>query len=378
MNERELLHELIARESVTPADGGCLDSIGSLLGSAGFRIERLDSGEVSNLWATWGDENGLLVFAGHVDVVPPGSRGAWTSDPFVPAERDGRIYGRGACDMKGSVAAMTCAARDAAISGKLSTGGLGLLLTSDEEGDAIEGTDHVVKVLENRGVRLRHCLVGEPTSVRRMGDTAKNGRRGALNARIAIRGRQGHSAYPRQCDNAAHRMVRFLQELMEREWDSPGRKPEFAPTSFQVTDLHGGLGTTNVVPGEASAIIDIRFAPPDTPAELIQAVENLLRDGNADCTCEWSRPAAPYFVDSDTQLAQALSAAIEKHAGHRPQFSTAGGTSDARFLHRISGELLEFGPVSDSMHQADEHIGVEELAQSKQIYEELIYKLLGG
>ena len=373
---RELLHRLIARKSVTPDDGGCLDLVADVLAGAGFDVERLDAGEVSNLWATWGDEKGLLAFAGHVDVVPPGDREDWTSDPFTPEERDGFIYGRGACDMKGSVAAMVCAAVDARASGKIAKGGLGILLTSDEEGPAIDGTDHVVRELSGRGVRLRHCVVGEPTSLRSLGDTIKHGRRGTLNAILTFKGKQGHSAYPDRCANSNHGAIRLLGELVAKDWDRPDREPAFSPTSFQVTDVRGGLGATNVVPGETKAIIDIRYAPPETGESLKAQITDVLDRAGADYDCEWLSNAEPYSVGTDTELARALSGVVAGLTGSSPAFATVGGTSDARFLWRISDELVEFGPLLSSMHQHDEHIGIEELEQTKKIYEDLIYKLL--
>ncbi len=373
---RSLARELVSRRSVTPDDGGCLDLVAEILAQVGFVTERMDAEGVSNLWALWGDSGKLAVFSGHVDVVPPGEESGWKTDPFSPEERDGNLYGRGACDMKGSVAAMVCAACSIVAQKRIQTGRIGILLTSDEEGPAIHGTDHVVNVLAERGVEIDHCLVGEPTSAERFGDTVKNGRRGTLNARLTLKGRQGHSAYPDRTDNAAHRALLLLAGMVASDWDNPSRDRMFSPTSFQVTDFHSGVGTTNVVPGEARIIFDVRYAPPDTRESIIERIEGVLEREAGEYACEWLSGAVPYLSSSDTLLARSLCDAILEHTGTKPAFSTAGGTSDGRFLQRISKELIEFGPLSGSMHQYNEHVAVDDLARLNKIYEHLICKIL--
>jgi len=278
--------------------------------------------------------------------------------------------------MKGAVAAMTCAAVDAVASGKLSKGGLGILLTSDEEGPAEHGTEHVVRVLTGRGVRFRSCLVGEPTSAERLGDTAKNGRRGSLTAELTVSGKQGHSAYPHLADNAIHRALAALYELVREDWGRPDREEGFSATNLQVTDLRGGVGAANVIPGEAKALVNVRFSPPDTAEHVRERIEAILRRRLGEHRCDWERPADPYFVSERTNLAQRLSDSIGEVAGLRPRFSTAGGTSDARFLRRMCDELLEFGPLAATLHQHNERIGIDELESTRRIYESLTLKLL--
>lgn len=371
-----LARDLIACRSVTPDDGGCLRLVVDTLGRAGFSSERLDAGGVSNLWSVWGSSGRLLVFAGHVDVVPPGDSARWESDPFTPTVRDGRLHGRGACDMKGAVAAMVCAAASAAASGRIREGRIGVLLTSDEEGDAVHGTDHVVRELCARGVTIDHCLVGEPTSSARLGDTAKNGRRGSLTLALEVPGVQGHSAYPEHADNAAHRAVELLSRLIGADWNPVPPAEGFPPNGLQVTDLRSGLGVTNVIPGSARALVNIRYAPPETAAGLSARAEALLGPDLARCRHEWIHGAEPYVCGADTRLARELKAAIGELLGVQAGFSCGGGASDGRFLARISRELAEFGPVGASMHKENEHVGVGELEDLRRVYERLAHKLL--
>ena len=364
----QLARELIACRSVTPADGGSLALVGSRLAAAGFRCERLDRGPVSNLWARHGSAGPLVCLAGHVDVVPPGPIEQWTSDPFTPTERGGRLYGRGAADMKASVAAMVTAAERIAREGA-GRGSVALLLTSDEEGDAVDGTAAVVEALRHRGERVDACVVGEPTSTQRFGDTIKNGRRGSLNGRLRVHGQQCHIAYPERGHNPIHAVAPALAALASAEWDRGNAY--FPPTSFQLSNVHAGTGASNIIPGTLDAWFNFRFSPESSAPSLQERVHKLLDGQGLRYDLEWTLIGEP-FLTPPGPLVDAITAAVTAVAGVQPELSTTGGTSDGRFLARLAPEVVEFGPLNDSIHKIDEHVRIADLEPLSRIYENAV------
>ena len=364
----QLARELIACRSVTPADGGSLALVGSRLAAAGFRCERLDRGPVSNLWARHGSSGPVVCMAGHVDVVPPGPIDQWTSDPFTPTERDGVLYGRGAADMKASVAAMVTAAerlaREAA-----GRGSVALLLTSDEEGDAVDGTAAVVEALRQRSERVDACVVGEPTSTQRFGDTIKNGRRGSLNGRLRVHGQQCHIAYPERGHNPIHAVAPALAALASAEWDRGNAY--FPPTSFQLSNVHAGTGASNIIPGTLDAWFNFRFSPESSAASLQERVHQLLDGQGLGYDLEWTLIGEP-FLTPRGPLVDAVAAAVKDVTGVQPELSTTGGTSDGRYLARLAREVVEFGPLNDSIHKVDEHVRIADLEPLSRIYERAV------
>ncbi len=379
----ELAEALIARPSVTPDDAGCQALIASRLKPLGFELHPLpfgpDGARVDNLWAVHrGARPGpCLVFAGHTDVVPTGPVERWVSDPFVPTHRDGKLYGRGAADMKTSVAAMVVAAEtfiaDRVARGEGHAGSLALLLTSDEEGPSVDGTVRVVEWLRQRGEKLDMCVVGEPTSVDALGDTIKNGRRGTLSGRLHVRGVQGHVAYPQLADNPIHRLAPALAEWTAMHWDDGN--PHFPPTSFQVSNLHAGTGAGNVIPGEAVLDFNFRFSTESTPEGLKQRVHALLDRHGLQYRLDWILGGEP-FLTVPGALSDALSAAIVAECGAKPELSTTGGTSDGRFIARICPQVVEFGPVNASIHKIDEHVAVADVERLARIYGRVMDTLL--
>ena len=372
----DLARALISRPSLTPDDAGCLDLIASRLAPLGFACERLDSAatpRTSNLWARRGSGRPLLCFAGHTDVVPSGPRQSWRSDPFRPEVRDGRLYGRGAADMKASLAAMVVASERFLATNPQPAGSIAFLLTSDEEGDATEGTLRVVEQLRQRGESLDYCLVGEPSSVHRLGDTIKNGRRGSLSARLVIEGKQGHVAYPQRARNPIHLAAPALLELVAASWDQGNE--HFPPTSLQFSNVHAGTGAGNVIPGQLELLFNFRYATASTPQSLQDRVHALLDRHGLNYQLYWSPPSPPYLTPRG-HLVDALSAAITKTTGVSPELSTGGGTSDGRFIRAICAEVAEFGPLNASIHQVDESIALAELAPLTDIYQEVLHALL--
>ena len=374
-----LAEALIACRSVTPADGGCQALIGRRLAAAGFVCEALDAGpadaRVSNLWAVHrGARPGpRVVLAGHTDVVPTGPLERWASDPFVPTHRDGRLYGRGAADMKAAVAAMVVAAERFVHSTPAHAGSLALLLTSDEEGPARHGTRHVVELLQARGERLDACIVGEPTSVHRLGDTVKNGRRGTLSARLVVLGVQGHVAYPQLATNPIHVLAPALAELTATTWDAGNE--HFPPTTWQVSNVHAGTGAFNVIPGELVMDFNFRFSTESTPDSLQTRVLDVLQRHGVKHRIEWALGGQP-FLTRPGSLSAALSAAIEAECGIRPQLSTTGGTSDGRFIAAMCPQVVEFGVINASIHKVDEWVDVDALAPLTRIYQRTLEALL--
>ncbi|MCM5678927.1 succinyl-diaminopimelate desuccinylase [Schlegelella sp. S2-27] len=378
----ELAEQLIACRSVTPSDGGCQSIIAQRLERIGFQCHQLifgpEGGEVTNLWAVRrGGQGGaapLLAFAGHTDVVPPGPASAWVSDPFEPTCRDGRLYGRGAADMKTSLAAMVVAIEDFVGVHPWHRGRIAMLLTSDEEGPSKDGTARVCDWLKDNGETLDYCIVGEPTSTLRLGDVIKNGRRGTLSGRLTVRGVQGHVAYPHLARNPIHQMAPALARLAATAWDAGSE--HFPPTTWQVSNLHAGTGGLNVIPGEAVIDFNFRFGAASTPAQLQQKLTAVLDEHRLEYELRWTLGGEPFFTSPGT-LSEVLARAVREETGLVPEFSTSGGTSDARFIRTICSQVMEFGPVNASIHQVDEHVAIDSLAPLSGVYRRVLCGLLG-
>jgi succinyl-diaminopimelate desuccinylase len=374
-----LAETLIACRSVTPDDAGCQALLARRLAAAGFDNEQLDAGpddaRDSNLLAVHrGARPGpRVVLAGHTDVVPTGPLQRWTSDPFVPSHRNGRLYGRGAADMKAAVAAMVVAAEEFVAARPDHAGELALLFTSDEEGPAQHGTRHVVEQLQQRGQGFDACIVGEPTSVERLGDMVKNGRRGTLSGRLTVNGVQGHIAYPQLADNPIHALAPALAELVAVRWD--GGNAYFPPTSFQVSNLNAGTGAGNVIPGELVLDFNFRFSTESTPDALREGVHAVLARHGVKHDIAWTLGGLPFLTPPGT-LSAALSNAIEAECGIRPTLSTTGGTSDGRFIAAICPQVVEFGVTNASIHQVDEWVEVAQVAPLARIYRRTLEALL--
>jgi len=369
----DLAIELIRRPSVTPEDGGCQELLARRLTACGFHIEPLPFGEVSNLWARRGESGPLFCFAGHTDVVPTGPGEQWDSDPFVPEIRDGQLYGRGACDMKGGIAAMVTAVEAFVRAHPDHPGSIAFLITSDEEGVAVDGTAKVVEVLDARGVKIDWCLVGEPSSHERLGDTLKNGRRGSLSGFLTVQGKQGHVAYPHRALNPLHLLAPSLVQLVDEEWDQGNAF--FPPTTFQIANLNTGTGAENVIPGILTAQFNLRFST-ELDAETIQRrVRTILDQGGFDYELTWRLSGNPFLTPAGA-LVEAAIAAVEAIMGYSPALSTSGGTSDGRFIAPTGAQVLELGTINASIHQVNEHVGVEELEQLSAIYRRILEKLL--
>jgi len=369
----ELSRELIARRSVTPADAGCQALLGERLTKAGFQCEDANVGGVTNLWARRGSGRPLFCFAGHTDVVPTGPLEQWHSDPFVPTVRDGKLYGRGAADMKSSIAAFVVAVEQFVAERPRHAGSIALLITSDEEGPSVDGTVRVVERLRQRGESMDYCLVGEPSSAAVLGDTVRVGRRGSLSAKLTVRGVQGHVAYPEQVRNPIHLLAPALAELAATEWDRGN--DAFPPTSFQVSNLNAGTGAENVVPGSAVMLCNFRFSTASSETSLRARFEDLLRKHRLDYALDWTLGGKP-FLSTKGRLTDAVQRAVQAHAGRVPQLSTGGGTSDGRFLIDICPEIVELGPVNASIHKLNEHIELGALEQLPKIYLDTLRALL--
>jgi succinyl-diaminopimelate desuccinylase len=376
----QLAEQLIARRSVTPDDGGCQDLIAERLKPLGFAIETLASGpddfRVVNLWAVRRGRRAdapLLAFAGHTDVVPTGPLAQWHSDPFVPTHRDGRLYGRGAADMKTSLAAMVVAVEEFVAAHPQHAGSIAFLVTSDEEGPATDGTIRLVEWLQARGERLDCCIVGEPTSVDRLGDVIKNGRRGSLSGKLTVRGVQGHIAYPQLAKNPIHLAAPALAELASIVWDEGNRY--FPPTSWQVSNIHGGTGATNVIPGELVVDFNFRFSTEATPESLKERVRAVLDRHGLEYAVAWTLGGEPFLTPVGS-LSNALSHAIAAETGLTTQLSTTGGTSDGRFISKICPQVVEFGPINATIHKIDEHVLVQDIEPLKNIYRRTMENLL--
>jgi succinyl-diaminopimelate desuccinylase len=381
-----LLEQLIARASITPDDAGCQALIAQRLQAAGFECEHLPfgpvDGVVSNLWAVRaGARPGpTLVFAGHTDVVPTGPHDQWSSAPFVPSYRDGKLYGRGTADMKTSLAAMVVAAEEFVAAQPGHAGRIAFLLTSDEEGPSVDGTVRVVDTLQARGETLDCCIVGEPTCVGQLGDMIKNGRRGSLSARLTVVGVQGHVAYPHLARNPIHVAAPAIAELAATRWDDGN--DHFPPTSFQISNIHAGTGATNVIPGEAVIDLNFRFSTESTPEQLKTRVAQILQRHGVEHRVAWTLGGSPFLTRPGT-LSEALVLAILDETGGeavgvRAELSTTGGTSDGRFISRICPQVVEFGPVNATIHKIDEHVAVADVPRLKNIYRRTMENLLGA
>ena len=371
----DLTRALIARPSVTPEDAGCLDLIATRLAPLGFVCERIDGGGVSNLWARRGTAAPLVVFAGHTDVVPTGPLEAWASNPFEPTERDGMLFGRGAADMKSSLAAMLTATEAFIAANPDHAGSLAFLLTSDEEGDAVDGTTIVVEALKARGESLDFCVIGEPTSVDTLGDMIKNGRRGSLSGKLTVKGIQCHIAYPHLGRNPIHLAAPAIAELGDTEWDQGNEY--FPPTTWQISNIHGGAGATNVVPGSVEIKFNFRFSTASTPENLQQRLTAILDRHELDYEIAWTLGARP-FLTGRGPLAEAASTAIREICGIDTELSTTGGTSDGRFIAEICAQLLEIGPVNATSHKIDECVDIAALPQLSAIYTRILEQLLSA
>jgi len=370
-----LARELISRRSVTPEDGGCQELLAERLARLGFAIEPVRRGEVTNLWARRGDARPLLCFVGHTDVVPTGPIEKWASDPFVPTERGGKLFGRGAADMKTSIAAFVVAVEGFLARHSSPRGSIALLITSDEEGPAIDGTSKVVELLKSRGEHIDYCLVGEPTCVSRLGDTIKNGRRGSLSGTLRVRGVQGHVAYPHLAKNPVHLAVPALTELAATEWDRGNEY--FPPTTWQISNIHGGTGAANVIPGEVEILFNFRFSTASPPEALKARVGSILDRHGLDYELDWSLSGTPYLTPRG-RLVETLSAAIRDVTGATPEVSTTGGTSDGRFVAEFCPEVVEFGPVNASIHKLNEHVDLSAIESLREIYQNLLRRLLAS
>jgi len=370
----ELARALLARPSVTPADEGCQQMIVDRLAPLGFRAETFQCGEVTNLWIRRGTAKPVVALAGHTDVVPTGPLEMWHTDPFVPTIKDGNLYARGAADMKTSIAAFVVAAERIVAAHPAHPGSLALLITSDEEGPSVDGTVRVVEALKARGEQIDYCIVGEPTSVERFGDTIKNGRRGSLSGRLRVKGIQCHIAYPHRGRNPILDFAPALAELAATAWDEGNEF--FPPTSWQVSNIHAGTGATNIIPGEAVVDFNFRFSTASTAEGLRGRVHAVLDRHGLDYELDWVLGGKPFSTPRG-RLVQALSGAIERVAGVTPEISTTGGTSDGRFIIDICPEVVEFGPVNRSIHKVNEAVSLGEIEPLADIYRLACEDLLG-
>ncbi len=364
----DLAAELIRRPSISPDDAGCQQVLRQRLEGAGFHCEDMPFGEVSNLWATIGNSGPLLVLAGHTDVVPPGPLSAWQSDPFEPSIRDGRLYGRGAADMKGAVAAMVTAT-ESFVAGASLNCRIGFLITSDEEAAAVDGTAKVIDELQRRREQIDYCLIGEPSCVERLGDTIKIGRRGSINGLLTIRGLQGHVAYPHKSINPIHRALPALQALVNEEWDQGGGG--FPPTCLQISNIKAGTGADNVIPGEMELRFNLRYSAAISAGRIRERVAALLEEAELEHDLRWHESGQPFLTESQA-FRGLVDRCIEDELGLRPEHSTSGGTSDGRFIAPTGAEVVEFGPCNESIHRVDENIALDELDDLARVYQRIL------
>ena len=369
----DLARELIARRSLTPDDAGCQDLLGARLSRSGFRCETIAGNGVSNLWARRGDAHPIVCFAGHTDVVPTGPLDAWDSDPFNPSLRDGYLYGRGAADMKSSLAAFIVATEQFVAARPAHPGSIALLITSDEEGPAVDGTVRVVERLRARGETLDYCVVGEPSSVDRLGDMIKNGRRGTLSGKLIARGVQGHIAYPHLARNPIHLAAPAIAELAAMRWDDGDAY--FPPTTWQVSNIHAGTGATNVIPGTLELDFNFRYGPQSPREDLERALAAVLARHRLDHEIRWTGWGKP-FLTARGRLVDVAGAAIREVCGISPELSCTGGTSDGRFIADICAEVVELGPVNASIHKLNERVAVADLEPLSAIYRGILEQLL--
>lgn len=369
----DLAIKLIRRPSVTPNDAGCQPLLMERLAAAGFDNEPMRFGEVDNFWSRRGSQGPVFCFAGHTDVVPPGPLEEWQSDPFSPEIREGVLYGRGAADMKGSIAAMVTAVDRFVARHPDHRGSIAFLITSDEEGPATDGTIKVVETLQARNEKIDWCLVGEPSSSEKVGDVVKNGRRGSLGARLQVHGIQGHVAYPHLARNPVHQALPALAELVAVEWDQGNEF--FPPTTFQISNIHAGTGATNVIPGTLEVVFNLRFSTETDAQQIRETVEAILDRHGLDYEIEWNLSGNPFLTPAG-ELVEATRKAIREVAGIETELSTAGGTSDGRFIAPTGAQVLELGPVNATIHKVNECVSVADLDQLSAIYERILERLL--
>jgi succinyl-diaminopimelate desuccinylase len=373
LNVLDLAKLLIERPSITPDDAGCQELIGNHLGSLGFELEFLQFGEVTNLWASKGNEGPLFVFAGHTDVVPPGDLQDWANDPFIPTEVDGFLYGRGAADMKGSLAAMVVATEqflsEQSTSTEKSNYRIGFLITSDEEGAGIEGTKKVIETLQERGTKIDYCIIGEPSSVNSVGDTVKIGRRGSLSARLKVIGSLGHVAYPHLASNPIIKALPALNKIADISWDEGNES--FPPSSFQISNINAGTGANNVIPGNMVVDFNIRFSTELTANEIKSKIEALLTSAAINYEIDWQLSGNP-FLTENTNLREVVSNSIFAVTGLTTDQSTSGGTSDGRFIAPAGAEVVELGPCNTTIHKVDECVRISDLDKLTSIYKNIL------
>ena len=370
----ELAKSLISRVSVTPDDNGCQDLMIDRLEKIGFTIHPLKFGNVDNFWAVHGNNGTLFAFAGHTDVVPAGDNDAWESNPFEPTIKDGMLYGRGAADMKGSLASMVVATENFIEKNPNHNGIIAFLITSDEEGVAIDGTAKVMDFLKDNNQKIDFCLVGEPSSTAILGDVIKNGRRGSLNACLRVKGKQGHIAYPQLADNPIHLVTPALNQLCDEQWDNGN--DYFPATSFQISNIHSGDKVTNVIPGEVEVMFNFRYSTETTKEELQKRVNDILDSHKLNFFVEWSHSGYP-FLTPNGELVSACVDAIEKIKAIKPQLSTSGGTSDGRFISQEGTQVVELGPNNSTIHQVNESVSVQDLEDLTKIYSQVLTNILG-
>tara|TARA_B100000787_G_scaffold169916_1_gene162871 strand:- start:1306 stop:2433 length:1128 start_codon:yes stop_codon:yes gene_type:complete len=368
-----LTKELISKKSITPLDEGCQDLLISHLELLGFTIEKMAYGNVSNFYARKGHEAPLLVFAGHTDVVPTGPETKWSSPPFEPTIKNDRLYGRGAADMKASLAAFIVSIEEFLAENKDHKGSIGLLITSDEEGIAVDGTVKVIEALKNRKEKIDFCIVGEPTCVSKLGDTVKNGRRGSLSAKLKVKGIQGHIAYPELIKNPIHEVAPAIDDLVKTIWDEGNEY--FPKTSWQISNINGGTGATNVVPGDVEILFNFRYSSASTADMLKSRFIEILNKHQLDYDIDWEHSGEPYLTEKGT-LVDVLSDAVKEISGVRPTISTTGGTSDGRFISKLCDQVVEFGPINESIHKINENVSVNDIETLKDIYKLTISKIL--
>lgn len=370
----QLAQQLIQIDSVTPDDKGCQKLIADFLTPLGFNIEQMNFGDVSNLWARYGDKGPFIVFAGHTDVVPTGPAENWTHPPFSATIDNGMLVGRGAADMKSSIACFMVATEQFLADYPNCTGSIGYLITSDEEGPAVDGTVKVIETLEARNEKFDYCLVGEPSSSEKLGDSIKNGRRGSLSGKLRVKGVQGHIAYPQLAQNPIHDFAPALLKLTEKVWDEGN--DYFPPTSFQISNINAGTGATNVIPGECIVDFNFRFSTEQTPDSLKKAVHEILDATQMNYELNWNLSGMPFITPADGELIQAVKKAIVAEQGYEPELSTGGGTSDGRFIATTGAQVIELGPLNDTIHKVNEQVSVEDLERLTRIYYQTLINLL--
>ena len=369
----DIAKRLIEIDSITPNDNGCINIIKSELNNLNFEYQSIDSNGVSNLYAKRGESSPSIIFAGHVDVVPPGPLDRWQSDPFIPTAKDGLLYGRGSADMKSSIAAFIVAINEFTAEFPNHKGSIGLFITSDEEGIATDGTKKIVEHFIHNNQDIDYCIVGEPTSAEKFGDTIKNGRRGSLSATLIVKGIQGHIAYPHLIDNPIHRSASIIDELKKISWDDGNEY--FPKTSWQVSNINAGTGATNVVPGDVIIQFNFRHSTECTPDQLKNEVEMIVKKHADEYELNWEIPSEPYLTQKGF-LTDVLTSAISDITGITPKVSTTGGTSDGRFIAKICKQVVEFGPINASIHKINEHVNIDDIEKLKEIYKLSLIKIL--